>query len=141
MPNTTFNELKLNTRIKLVALWCAVMFCYIYGDYFALYIPRQAEKLVNGNTLLNSPIRVFGASVLMCLPSLAIMLTVLARARVARLFNIIFGAIFTAIMVLIAVTSIPITPEVSAYLFYALLESAITIIIIWHAWKWPTTID
>lgn len=136
MPTYTFDEQKLNTRVKLIALWCAVMFCYIYGDYFALYIPKQAEKLVNGDTLLNSPIKVFAASVLMCIPPLVIIASAIARAQMARLMNIIFGFVYTAIMLLIAVTSIPVTPEVSAYVFYALLESVMTILIIWQAWKW-----
>ncbi len=137
MPHAPFDDHRLNIRTKLIALWCAVMFCYIYGDYFALYIPHEAEKLVNGDTLLNSPIRVFGASVLMCLPSLVIIATVFARAPVARLFNLIFGIIFTGIMLLIAATSFPLTPTVSAYFFYALLESAITLAIVRQAWKWP----
>lgn len=137
MSPSSLDDLKVNTRIKLVALWTAVMFCYVYGDYFALYIPDQADKLVQGDTLLNSPIKVFAASVLMALPPLVIIASVLASAQVARWLNIIFGFMFTAIMLLIAVTSIPITPEISAYVFYALLESVMTIAIIWLAWKWP----
>lgn len=137
MSHSSLDDLKVNTRIKLVALWTAVMFCYVYGDYFALYIPGQAEELVSGDTLLNSPIKVFAASVLMALPPLVIIALVLANAQVARWLNIIFGFMFTAIMILIAVTSIPITPEISAYVFYALLESAMTIAIIWLARKWP----
>jgi len=137
MPHIPFEEMKINTRIRLAALWTAVMFCYLYGDYFALYIPGQAGKLVNGETLLDSPIKVFAASVLMSIPPLVIIASVMARARLARLLNIIFGIMFTAIMLLIVVTSFPITPEVSAYVFYALLESVITIVIIRLALKWP----
>ncbi|MBX2915358.1 MAG: hypothetical protein KF856_08835 [Cyclobacteriaceae bacterium] len=141
MPTPKFDELKVNTRIKLVALWVATMFFYIYGDYFALYIPGEAGKLVDGKTLLNEPIKVFAASVLMSLPSLVIITTTLALAAVARWVNIVFGIIFTTIMVLIAVTSFPITAEVSAYVFYAVVESCITVVIIWQAWKWPKSID
>lgn len=137
MSQVLLDEMKINTRIRLAALWTAVMFCYVYGDYFALYIPDQAEKLVNGDTLLDSPIKVFAASVLMSIPPLVIVASVMARATLARLLNIIFGIMFTAIMLLIVVTSFPITAEVSAYVFYALLESLITSVIIWQAWKWP----
>jgi len=138
---SALDELKVNTRMKLVALWAATMFFYIYGDYFALYIPGQASKLVSGDTLLNEPIKVFAASVLMSLPPLVIVATVMARAGIARWANIIFGLIFTVIMLLIAVTSIPITAEISAYVFYALVESCITVMIIWQAWKWPKSLD
>mgnify|MGYP000555745973 CR=1 FL=1 len=137
MPHSTFEELKVNMRIKLVALWASAMFFYIYGDYFALYIPDQASKLVNGDTQLNEPIKVFAASVLMSLPSLVIIATVMARAEIARWANIVFGSIFTAIMLLIAVTSIPVTAKISAYVLYAIVESCITLVVVQLAWKWP----
>lgn len=135
MANTALDELKVNTRVKLVALWCAVMFCYVYGDYFALYIPNEAQKLVSGDTLLNNPFKVLAASVLMAFPPLVIVMSVMASARVARTLNIVFGFVFTAIMVLVAATSID--PDWAAYVFYALLESIITVVIIWQAWNWP----
>ena len=134
---SSLNSFPINTRLVLACLWIADMFLYVYGDYFALYIPGEAGKLVSGDTLLNNPLKVFAASVLMALPPLVIVLSVLARASVARWANIIFGVAFTGIMVLIAVTSMPLTPEVAAYVFYAVIESIVTSIIIWQAWKWP----
>ena len=137
MSNIPLDKAPVNIRIKLVALWAAVMFFYIYGDYFALYIPGQAGKLVTGDTLLNSPIKVFAASVLMSFPPLVIILTIIAGPTLARWVNIIFGILFTAIMVLIAASSIPFTPKIAAYVFYAVVESCITLAIVWFAWKWP----
>jgi hypothetical protein len=135
--NIPLDKAHVNIRIKLAALWAAVMFFYIYGDFFALYIPGHASKLVAGDTLLNSPIKVFAASVLMSFPSLVIILTMMSAPALARWVNIIFGILFTAIMVLIAVTSIPVTPEIAAYVFYAVVESCITLVIVRLAWKWP----
>ena len=66
--NIPLDKAQVNIRIKLAALWVAVMFFYIYGDYFSLYIPGYAGKLVAGDTLLDSPIKVFAASVLMSIP-------------------------------------------------------------------------
>lgn len=129
--------MSVNIRIKLVALWAALMFFYIYGDYFALYIPQEASKLVSGDTLLNSPLKLFAASVLLSIPPLVIIASVMASATLARILNIIFGVVFTAIMLLIAATSI--APEWAAYVFYALVESVITIVIVWQAWNWPKT--
>ena len=63
MNTAPLEDYKINVKIKLAALWTAAMFLYIYGDYFALYIPGQATKLVSGNTLLNSPVKIFAASV------------------------------------------------------------------------------
>jgi hypothetical protein len=55
----------VNIRIKLAALWTAVMFLYIYGDYFALYIPGEASNLVSGDVILNTPLKVFAAAVVL----------------------------------------------------------------------------
>lgn len=92
---------------------------------------------MNGQTLLNSPLKVFAASVLMWLPSTTIALTVVVRAGVARWLNIIFGMIFTGIMLLITITSIPVTAKVAAYVFYAIIESALNTFIVPLAWHWP----
>jgi hypothetical protein len=139
MANTSFEELRVNTRIKLAAMWAALMFFYIYGDYFALYIPGQAGKIVSGDTLLDNPLKVLAASVLMALPSMVIIISVVGKATLARWVNIIFGIIFTGIMVLIAVTSLGEDFEWSwsSYVFYALIESCISTAIVWHAWRWP----
>jgi hypothetical protein len=138
--NIPLDKAQVNIRIKLAALWVAVMFFYIYGDYFSLYIPGYAGKLVAGDTLLDSPIKVFAASVLMSIPPLVIMLTVMARPVLARWVNIVFGIVFTAILVLIAVSAIPVTPEIAAYVFYAIVESCITLVIVRLAWMWPRAI-
>ena len=136
MPAKSYDELKVNIRIKLAALWTALMFFYIYGDYFKLYIPDETGKLVSGDTLLDSPYKLFAASVMLALPPIAIILSVLAKASFARMVNIIFGLFFTAIMLLIAFTSIG--EWWIAYTFYAIVESVITGYIVFIAWTWPS---
>lgn len=129
------SDLKVNIKIKLASLWTAVMCCYIYGDYFSLYVPRQIEKFINVQTLLDAPEKLLGASILMAIPSLMIFLCIALKASINRWLNIIFGIIYTAIMVLIATTS-----GGSWWMFYkflAILESVITLLIVWNAVKWP----
>ena len=82
MSPTLLEEASVNIRIKLAALWTAAMFFYIYGDFFSLYIPGHAGKLVSGDTLLNTPIKLFAASVLMAIPPMIIILTKIGRAHV-----------------------------------------------------------
>lgn len=111
------------------------MFCYIYGDYFQLYIPKQVEQFISGETLLDSPVKLFLASVLMAVPALMVFLSLVLKPSVNRWLNIVFGTIYTGIMVLIAVNSI--APWWSFYLFLAIIESIITAMIAWQAWTWP----
>ena len=128
-------DFKINVKFKLSALWSAAMFCYIYGDYFSLYVPKKIEGFINGETMLNSPLKLFSASILMVIPSLMVFLSLVLRPKINKWLNIIFGTIYTAIMVLIAITSI--SPWWTFYVFLAIVESCITALVILFAWKWP----
>ncbi len=128
-------DFKINVKFKLSALWASVMFCYIYGDYFALYPPHQIQELISGKTRLDEPLKLFAASILMTIPSLMIFLSLALKASVNRLLNIIFGVIFTAIMVLIAISSTG--SWWTFYIFLAIVESIVTLLIVWYAWNWP----
>jgi Family of unknown function (DUF6326) len=135
-PNTSaLEDFKINVKINLAALWASVTLCYLYGDYFELYVPKKTEGLVSGENLLDSPIKLFAASVLLAIPAVMVFLSIVLKPKINRWLNIIFGIFFTAIMLLIAFTSI--SPWRSFYVFLAITESSITSLIIWYAVKWP----
>ncbi len=129
------DEIKVHVRFKLSALWAAVMFCYVYGDYFSFYVPKKMEGFLNGTTLLNTPVKLLAASILMAIPSLMVFLSLALRPKLGRVLNIIFGLFYSAIMILIAVTSI--SSWWAFYVFLAVVESCVTLLIVWYAWKWP----
>lgn len=131
----TFEDFKTNIKIKLSMLWTAVTLMYLYGDYFELYIPNKTQDLVTGDNLLDSPINLFLAAFLLAIPAVMVVFSILLKPTINRLLNIIFGLFFTAIMLLIAFTSIE--PWRAFYVFYAILESVITGVIVWYAFKWP----
>ncbi|HNN72504.1 MAG TPA: DUF6326 family protein [Ferruginibacter sp.] len=130
-----FEDMKLNIKIKLSALWTSVTLCYLYGDYFELYVPQKTQGLVTGANLLDTPFKLFAASVLLAIPALMVFLSVSLKPAVNRRLNIALGFFFTVIMLLIAVTSL--TPWRMFYVFLAVVESCLTSLIIWYAWKWP----
>lgn len=133
--NSTLQDFEVNIKIKLAFLWVAVTLCYLYGDYFELYVPNKTAGLVNGENLLNSPIKLLSAAVLLAIPALMVFLSVFLKPRLNRFLNIVFGLFFTLIMVLIAFTSL--TAWKSFYVFLALVESVLTAVIVVAAWKWP----
>ena len=135
MKKVVLEDLKINIKIKLAFLWASVTFLYLYGDYFELYIPEKTAGLIDGNNLLNSPVKLFLASLLLAIPALMVCFSILAKPRLNKLLNILVGLFFTAIMLLIAITSI--SEWRAFYVFYALLESALTFVIVWTAFKWP----
>jgi Family of unknown function (DUF6326) len=134
-----FEDIKVNIKIKLSALWTAVTLCYLYGDYFELYVPKKVEGLISGDNLLNSPMNLLGAAVLLAIPALMVCLSIVLKPSINRWLNIIFGLFYTAIMLLIAATSLE--SWRTFYVFLALVESIITSLIVWYAWTWPRQIN
>ena len=126
---------KINIKIKLSALWTSVLFCYVYGDYFQLYVPEKVESLITGENNLDSPTKLLIASLVLAIPAIMIALSIFLKPKINRILNIIFGTIFTLMMLLIAINSL--TDWYRFYVFLAVLESLITLIIVWNAWKWP----
>ncbi|MCL1668743.1 DUF6326 family protein [Elizabethkingia ursingii] len=90
---------------------------------------------MDGHNLLNDPQKLFGASLLLAIPAVMVGLSVILKPKLNRLLNLIFGIFFTLIMLLIAITSLD--SWRAFYVFLALMESAITILIVLYAWKWP----
>ncbi len=127
-------DVQVNIKIKLSALWTSVTLCYLYGDYFELYVPEKTQGLINGENLLDSPVKLFAASVLLAIPALMVCLSILLKSTINRRINIVLGIFYTAIMVLIAITSI--TAWRSFYVFLAMVESCVTATIVYYAWNW-----
>lgn len=127
-------DIKVNIKIKLSALWVSVTFFYIYGDYFELYVPNKVQGIINGTSMLDNPIKLFAASLLLAIPALMVCLSIILKPSINRWLNLIVGIFFTAIMLLIAATSF--STWRFFYVFYALVESILTSVIVWYAWKW-----
>lgn len=131
----SLEDVKVNIKIKLSALWASVTLCYLYGDYFELYVPQKTMGLVDGNNLLNSPLKLLLAAFMLAIPAVMVFLSVFLKPGINRLLNIVTGLFFTAIMLLIACTSL--TAWRAFYVFLALTESCITILIVYYSWNWP----
>ncbi|MGB3776900.1 MAG: DUF6326 family protein [Tunicatimonas sp.] len=71
----------------------------------------------------------------MAIPSIMVGVSVILEPKINRTLNILFGTVFTLMMVFIGIIS---TNEwYLFYVFLAFLESIITTLIVWYAWKWP----
>ncbi len=131
---TQLEDFKTNIRIKLAALWTSVMFCYIYGDYFELYVPHKAEGLLSGQNMLDTPLKLFIATFVLTIPALMIFLSVMLSPLLTKWLNIGIGIFFTLFTLLVGISSIS-TWRIF-YVFLAIIESIITAIIVWQAWTW-----
>jgi hypothetical protein len=127
------DDIKIHVKLKISALWVSVMFCYIYADYFGLYVPGALQRMLAGKMGPFGPTTqgiLIGTSLMMAIPSVMIFLSVKLPATLNRWLNIIFGAIYTVIIL--------ITMWDWAFsIFWGLIEVALTALIVWYAWTWP----
>lgn len=134
---TLFEDVKINIKVKLAALWTSLMFCYVYGDFFSLFVPGRIQGLMDGDSGAGetTPIMLLLYAILLALPALMIFLSVILKAALNRLLNIIMGVFYTLVMILVVATSI--REWMIFYVFLGILEIVLTSIIVWHALKWP----
>jgi len=128
-------DVKINVKMKLSALWAAVMFCYVYGDLLALRQPGQIEEIIAGKTGPLGPttqVSLLGVAILMAIPGVMVFLSLTLKPKANRWANIILGVFYTVVM-LITMTMGP----WAYYIFLGIVEVVLTALIVWYAWKWP----
>jgi len=131
---TTEKEgVKINVKMKLSALWVALMLVYIYCDIYSLFRTGQIEEMISGRM---GPFPVTQgslllASILMIIPAVMVFLSLTLKPKVDRWANIILGVLYTFVNIsnLIGETWV-------YYIFSGVVEIALTLLIVWYAWKW-----
>lgn len=133
-PSMPLQDFKLPVKLKLSALWVSVVLCYIYGDYFGLYVPGTLKSMLDGrmgplgattqNVLL-------GTTALMAIPALMPLLSLMLRPSLNRIVNMVLGTVYSIIMLV---------SMAGAWRFYqaiGVIEIMLTSLVVWHAWAWP----
>jgi hypothetical protein len=69
-------------------------------------------------------------SAMMVIPSLMIFLSTVLPPWPNRLLNILFGAVYTAIISLTMWSG-------AHFIFYGVIEMALTLLVVFYAWTWP----
>ena len=128
---------KVNVKVKLALLWAALMFIYIYNDIFSMFQPGHVADLAEGHMegVQFTQTLLFGAALLMAFPSFMVLLSLILKARVNRIVNIVVGIFH--IVVLLGTQFVGEGETWFYWRFYELLEALFLVLIIWSAWKWP----
>jgi len=123
-------------RERLSLLWLFALLNYLYADVIALW-----DILGSRHPYWPLPPGVLmGSAVLMEIPIAMILASRLLPFRANRLTNIIAGVLLTVVNGFL--TFIPPLvgwgrpPALPEYLFFATIETACTVVIIWQAWIW-----
>lgn len=118
-----FEDVCVNVKILIAALWTAMMFLYMHLDHFKLFelasIPVTQEWL-------------FAAMALMTIPTLMIFLSLALKANVNRVLNIIICSVYIVVVIINAIGV--------SWLFYtfgSIVEVVLLLLIVRFAWTWP----
>ena len=89
-------DVKINVKLKLSALWITIMLLYVYADILSLFRPGQLEEMMDGRM---GPFPVtqsslLAASILMIIPAAMVFLSLTLKPKVNRWANIIFGVLY-----------------------------------------------
>jgi hypothetical protein len=130
---TKMEDMKISVKMKLSALWVAMMLLYIYADILYLYKPGQLEEMIKG---LMGPFpatqgALLVASILVAIPAVMVFLSLTLKFKVNRRANITLGVLYTAVNI------VNLIGETWAfYIFFGIVEIGCTLLIVWNAWKW-----
>jgi hypothetical protein len=126
-------DVKINVKMKLSALWVALMLIYIYADILSLFKAGAIEKMMEG---FMGPFPVtqgslLSASILMMIPAGMVFLSLTLKLAVNRWLNIIMGILYTFVNIgnLMGETW-------AFYISFGIVEILLTILIVGFAWKW-----
>nr|WP_295376424.1 DUF6326 family protein [Pseudoxanthomonas sp.] len=127
-------DAKIPVKIKLAALWTSLMLCYVYGDYFGLYVPGKLQNMTDGRMGPLGAVTegvLIGTAIMMAIPALMVFLSLAMKPVLSRWVNVLLGLVYAAIMML----TMP-----GAWRFYQLLgviEILLSLTIVVLALRWP----
>jgi uncharacterized protein DUF6326 len=128
-----FEPFPVNVRIKISALWTAMLFVFAYVDIFGLYRPDTRADLeageIGGFTVDGSFL--FGTTVYILIPSLMVFGALVLRPQLDRIANIALAVVYGVTIVASAIG------EWAYYVLGSAVELALLAAIVYYAWTWP----
>jgi hypothetical protein len=127
-------DVRIGVRLKISALWIAMLFLFAYGDIFGFFRTGLIEEVIEGEVsgVEITQVFLFGVSVYIAIASVMVFLSLVLRPRSNRWAHIVFPILY---IVSIAISCIGETW--AYYYFMSIAESALLVVIIWYAWTWP----
>jgi len=125
----------VNVRIKISALWTAMLFVFAYVDLFSLYRADVRADLEAGELAgfsIGQPF-LLGVTVYVVVPALMVFLSLVLPARVARLVTIVLAVVYV-----LTIAGTTVGEGNYYYLLGSALEVALLAAVVFYAWTWPT---
>lgn len=129
-----FEDIGVNTRVKLSGLWVSLTLCFIYCDYIGLYKPGWLQTMLEGRMGPLGEVTegvLLGVSVLMVIPCLMVFLSLVLKPGLNRWVNIAVALMF------VLITIVSVIGEWVYYIFFGIIELVLISFVIRYAWTWP----
>jgi hypothetical protein len=130
---TKLEPFNVNVRIKISALWTAMLFVFADVDLFSLYRRDFRADLeageVSGFTINQSFL--LGTTVYVVIPSLTVFAALILRPRVNRIANIALGIVYALTIIAGAIG------DWGYYILGSAIEVALLAAVMYYAWTWP----
>ena len=128
-------DVKINVKIKLSALWVTVLFVFAYVDIQSHMQPGVIEEFITGEVagFQITETWLLGVTVMMTIPALMVFLSLVLKPKVNRWANIIVASL----KIIVVISSNFIGVPWVYYLFGSVVEVILLSSIVWYAWKWP----
>jgi hypothetical protein len=99
--SNTLDNVKINVKFKLSALWIAVMFIYVYADIKVFFQPGLIDDIRSGKIagMEINQIFLLCSAIIMTIPSLMIFLSLFLKSKFNRAINMVLGIVYTLIIV------------------------------------------
>lgn len=135
-PQNALEDIEVNLKVKIAAMWTSFMFLYAYVDIFGFYMPNKIDGILQGKVFEFDITQEFFliVMVLVAIPSLMIFLSVALPPRANRWTNIIVATLLIPYMLFNLVGDA--WPHM---IFAAVVEVIQLLLIIRYAWQWPRT--
>jgi hypothetical protein len=127
-------DVKINVKLKISALWATVMFLFAYVDIFSYFRPGIIEGIMAGKIAsmqINQGLLVF-TTLYVLIPSVMVFLSLTLRPVANRWTNMIVSAVYAASIMFFCIGE-----SWAYYIGASIVEIALLFLVIWYAWKWP----
>ena len=131
-----FNS-NINIRFKLAGLWLTVFLLFIYGDLLSMWVPSRLNGLLHGNLDdgTTTPAKLLAIAIYISVYALMPLVNLIFTQKISGILNIIVGVLLIAFWLFILIGS-SFGPMWNFYIYLAVIEIILTLIIIFKSWVW-----
>ena len=126
------DDLRLDVKLKIAALWAATLFLFAYGDIFGFFRPGSIQEVMAGKVAGVEVSQAFllATSAYIAVPSAMVFLTLVLKPAINRWTNVVLGGLYAISVVLLTIGE-----TWAYYYFLSAVEAVLLGLIVWYAWR------